>query len=54
MWIDGLSEWGIYWKIILLLIKLVLVSFMIIIFVNIWNDYMGFFIYLFFIENKMI
>lgn len=52
--IDGLSEWGIYWKIILPLTKLALASLTIITFVNTWNDYMGPFIYLSSTENKTI
>lgn len=52
--IDGLSEWGIYWKIILPLTKPALASLLIITFVNTWNDYMGPFIYLSSTENKTI
>ena len=52
--IDGLSEWGIYWKIILPLTKPALASLTIITFVNTWNDYMGPFIYLSSTENKTI
>lgn len=51
---DGLSEWGIYWKIILPLSKPVIASLTIITFVNVWNDYMGPFIYLSSTENKTI
>ncbi|MGH2335464.1 ABC transporter permease subunit, partial [Enterococcus faecalis] len=52
--IDGLSEWGIYWKIILTLTKPALASLRIITFVNTWNDYMAPFIYLTSTENKTI
>ncbi len=52
--IDGLSEWGIYWKIILPLTKTALASLTIITFVGTWNDYMGPFIYLSSTENKTI
>lgn len=52
--IDGLSEWGIYRRIILPLTKPALASLMIITFVNTWNDYMGPFIYLSSTENKTI
>lgn len=52
--IDGLSEWGIYWKIILPLTKPAIASLTIITFVNTWNDYMGPFIYLTSTENKTI
>ncbi|OTN75428.1 ABC transporter permease [Enterococcus sp. 8G7_MSG3316] len=52
--IDGLSEWGIYRKIILPLTKPALASLTIITFVNTWNDYMGPFIYLSSTENKTI
>lgn len=52
--IDGLSEWGIYRKIILPLTKPVIASLTIITFVNTWNDYMGPFIYLSSTENKTI
>lgn len=52
--IDGLSEWGIYWKIILPLTKPALASLTIITFVGTWNDYMGPFIYLSSTENKTI
>ena len=52
--IDGLSEWGIYRKIILPLTKPALASLTIITFVNTWNDYMGPFIYLTSTENKTI
>ncbi len=51
---DGLSEWGIYWRIILPLSKPALASLAIITFVSIWNDYMGPFIYLSSTENKTI
>jgi multiple sugar transport system permease protein len=52
--IDGLSEWGIYRKIILPLTKPAIASLTIITFVNTWNDYMGPFIYLSSTENKTI
>lgn len=52
--IDGLTEWGIYRKIILPLTKPALASLVIITFVNTWNDYMGPFIYLTSTENKTI
>ncbi|WP_280737658.1 MULTISPECIES: carbohydrate ABC transporter permease [unclassified Enterococcus] len=52
--IDGLTEWGIYRKIILPLTKPALASLTIITFVNTWNDYMGPFIYLSSTENKTI
>lgn len=51
---DGLSEWGIYWKIMLPLTKPAIASLIIIDFVNNWNDYMGPFIYLNSTENKTI
>lgn len=51
---DGLSEWGIYRKIILPLTKPALASLTIISFVTTWNDYMGPFIYLTSTENKTI
>lgn len=44
--IDGLSEYGIYWQIILPLSKPALASLALLTFVNTWNDYMGPFIYL--------
>ncbi|GGI65277.1 sugar ABC transporter ATP-binding protein [Enterococcus alcedinis] len=52
--IDGLTEWGIYRRIILPLTKPALASLTIITFVNTWNDYMGPFIYLTSTENKTI
>lgn len=52
--IDGLSEWGIYRRIVLPLVKPALASLTIITFVNTWNDYMGPFIYLSSTENKTI
>lgn len=52
--IDGLSEWGIYRRIILPLTKPAIASLTIITFVNTWNDYMGPFIYLTSPENKTI
>lgn len=44
--IDGLSEYGIYWRIVLPLSKPALASLALLTFVNTWNDYMGPFIYL--------
>lgn len=44
--IDGLSEYGIYRRIILPLSKPALASLALLTFVNTWNDYMGPFIYL--------
>lgn len=52
--IDGLSEWGIFRRIILPLTKPALASLTIITFVNTWNDYMGPFIYLNSTANKTI
>lgn len=52
--IDGLSEYGIYFKIILPLTKPALASLTILTFVNTWNDYMGPFIYLSSTEHKTI
>lgn len=52
--IDGLTEWGIYRRIILPLTKPAIVSLTIITFVNTWNDYMGPFIYLSSTENKTL
>ncbi|MEW9531840.1 carbohydrate ABC transporter permease [Microbispora sp. NPDC049125] len=44
--IDGLTEYGIYWRIMLPLSKPALASLALLTFVNTWNDYMGPFIYL--------
>jgi multiple sugar transport system permease protein len=44
--IDGLSEYGIWWRILLPLSKPALASLALLTFVNTWNDYMGPFIYL--------
>ena len=44
--IDGLSEYGIYLRIMLPLSKPALASLALLTFVNTWNDYMGPFIYL--------
>ncbi|MFC4117741.1 carbohydrate ABC transporter permease [Nonomuraea zeae] len=44
--IDGLSEYGIYWRIMLPLSRPALASLALLTFVNTWNDYMGPFIYL--------
>ncbi len=52
--IDGLTEWGIYRRIILPLTKPAIVSLTIITFVNTWNDYMGPFVYLSSTENKTL
>lgn len=52
--IDGLTEWGIYRRIILPLTKPAIVSLTIITFVNTWNDYMGPFIYLSSTGNKTL
>lgn len=52
--IDGLSEYGIFFRIMLPLSKPALASLTILTFVNTWNDYMGPFIYLSSTENKTI
>jgi multiple sugar transport system permease protein len=52
--IDGLSEYGIYFKIVLPLSKPVIATLAIIIFVNIWNDFMGPMIYFDSTHNKTI
>jgi multiple sugar transport system permease protein len=44
--LDGLSEHGIWWRIIMPLTKPALASLGMLTFVNTWNDYMGPFIYL--------
>lgn len=44
--IDGMSEYGIYWKIMLPLSKPALATLTIFTFVNTWNDYLGPLIYL--------
>lgn len=44
--IDGLSEYGIWWRIIMPLAKPAVVTLLIFTFVNTWNDYMGPLIYL--------
>ncbi|MEJ2858947.1 MULTISPECIES: carbohydrate ABC transporter permease [unclassified Saccharothrix] len=44
--LDGLSEYGIYWRIILPLSKPALASLALLTFVTTWNDYLGPFIYL--------
>lgn len=44
--VDGLSEYGIYWRIMLPLSKPALASLALLMFVTTWNDYMGPFIYL--------
>ena len=52
--IDGLSEYGIYWRIILPLSKPALATLTIFTFVTTWNDYMGPMIYLNSTEMKTI
>ena len=52
--IDGLNEWGIYFKIMLPLIKPAIASLTIITFVNTWNDYMGPLLYLTSMDNLTI
>lgn len=52
--IDGLSEYGIYSRIILPLSKPALATLCIFTFVNTWNDYMGPLIYLSSTKNKTI
>lgn len=52
--VDGLSEYGIYFKIILPLSKPALTTLIVLTFVNTWNDYMGPFIYLNSTEVKTI
>jgi multiple sugar transport system permease protein len=49
--LDGLSEYGIWARIILPLSKPALASLALLTFVNTWNDYMGPFIYL--TDNKL-
>ncbi|MCE5342042.1 MAG: carbohydrate ABC transporter permease [Eubacteriales bacterium] len=44
--IDGLNEYGIWWRIMLPLAKPAIVTLLIFTFVNTWNDYMGPLIYL--------
>lgn len=44
--IDGLSEYGIYWRIMLPLSVPAIASLVIITFTNTWNDFMGPFLYL--------
>ncbi|MFC9325532.1 carbohydrate ABC transporter permease [Kitasatospora sp. NPDC057015] len=44
--VDGLTEYGIWWRIILPLSKPALASLALLTFVNTWNDFMGPFIYL--------
>lgn len=44
--IDGLSEYGIYWRVILPLSKPAIASLTLLTFVNTWNDYLGPLIYL--------
>lgn len=52
--IDGLNEYGIYFRIILPLTKPALATLTILTFVSTWNDYMGPFIYLSSTELKTI
>ncbi|WP_260871657.1 carbohydrate ABC transporter permease [Bacillus sp. X1(2014)] len=52
--VDGLNEYGIYFKIILPLSKPALTTLIVLTFVNTWNDYMGPFIYLNSTEVKTI
>ncbi|WP_235714656.1 carbohydrate ABC transporter permease [Neobacillus dielmonensis] len=52
--VDGLNEYGIYFKIILPLSKPALTTLAVLTFVNTWNDYMGPFIYLNSTEVKTI
>jgi multiple sugar transport system permease protein len=52
--IDGLSEYGNYFRIVLPLSKPVIATLAIIIFVNIWNDFMGPMIYFDSTHNKTI
>lgn len=52
--IDGLSEYGIYFRIILPLSKPAITTLAVLTFVNTWNDYMGPFIYLSSTEVKTI
>ena len=44
--VDGLTEYGIWWRVVLPLSKPALASLALLTFVNTWNDYMGPFIYL--------
>ncbi len=44
--VDGLSEYGIWWRILMPLCKPALASLALLTFVNTWNDFMGPFIYL--------
>ncbi|WP_069999388.1 carbohydrate ABC transporter permease [Cellulosilyticum sp. I15G10I2] len=52
--IDGLNEYGIYWRIILPLSKPAIATLTIFSFVTVWNDYMGPMIYLNSTEMKTI
>ena len=52
--IDGLSEYGIYFRIVLPLSKPVIATLSIFSFVNIWNDFMGPMIYFDSVYNKTI
>ena len=44
--LDGLSEWGIYWRIILPLLKPALAAVAIFTFMGTWNNFMGPLIYI--------
>ncbi len=52
--IDGLSEYGTWWRIILPLARPAIATLLIFTFVNTWNDYMGPLIYLTKDQNKTI
>lgn len=52
--IDGVSEFGIYWCIVLLLMKLVFGMFGFIIFISLWNNFMNLLIVMCMVENYML
>jgi len=52
--IDGLTEYGIYFRIVLPLSKPVIATLSIFVFVSIWNDFMGPMIYFDSVHNKTI
>lgn len=52
--IDGLNEYGIYFRIVLPLSKPVIATLSIFCFINIWNDFMGPMIYFDSVHNKTI
>jgi len=52
--IDGCSEFGIYWRIILPLSKPALAAVAIFVFMGVWNDFMGPLIYLFSPEKSTL